>query len=73
MNSLTLLKYYCDIFVDTMATILEQKHYIQKKKAVLCWNAVILGKKIYGTFKKQHGLPDALSKGFSFKCLSVMI
>ena len=30
-------------------------------------------KKKYLSKFKQHGLPDALSKEFSFKCLSVMI
>ena len=35
------------------------KCYYSKKKYLLKW--------------KQHGLPDALSKEFSFKCFSVMI
>ena len=44
---------------------------MKTKKALLCWNAVILGKK-YLSKLKQHGSPDELSEEFLFKCLSVM-
>ena len=42
MNSLTHLKYNCDIFVVIIVTILEQKQYTLKERKLLCWNAVIL-------------------------------
>ena len=72
MNSLTHLKYDCDIFVVTMVTILEQKHSIWKQRSYFTLKCYYSRKK-YLTKLKQHGLRDALSKEFSFKCLSVMI
>ena len=52
-----------------MVTILEQKQHIWKQRSVL--KCSYSGKK-YLSKLKQHGLPDALSKEFMFKCLSVM-
>ena len=72
MNSLIHLKYDCDIFVVTMVTILEQKRSIWKQRK-LFYVEMLLFQEKYLTKLKQHGLPDALSKEFSFKCLSVMI
>ena len=72
MNSLTHLKYDCDIFLITMVTILEQKHSISKQRKLFYVEMLLFQEKNL-TKLKQHRLPDALSKEFSFKCLSVMI
>ena len=72
MNSLAHLKHDCDIFIVTISNNLRAKALdIKTNKALLCSNAVILGK-IF-TKIKAHGLPDALSEEFLFKCLSAMI
>ena len=72
MNSLTHLKCDCDIFVVTMVTILEQKHSIWKQRKLFYIEMLLFQEKHLSKLK-QHGLPDALNKEFSFKCLSVMI
>ena len=66
------LKYDCDTFVVTMVTISEQKHSIWKQRKLFYVEMRLIQKK-YLSKLKQHGLPDALSKEFSFKCSSVMI
>ena len=72
MNSLTHLKYDCDIFVVTMVTILEEKHSIWKQRKLFYIEMLLFQEKHLSKLK-QHGLPDVLNKEFSFKCLSVMI
>ena len=55
-----------------MVTVKNKIIIAENKEAVLCLNAIYLGKHIF-IENKQHGLPDALSEEFSLKCLSVMI
>ena len=72
MNSLTYLKYDCNIFVVTIATILEQKHSIWNEESYFTLKCCY-SRKQYLSKLKQYGLPDALSKELSFKFLSVII
>ena len=72
MNSLTHLKYDCDIWVVTMVTI-KNKSIISESKESSFVLKCCYSRKKYLSKLKQHGLPDALSEEFSLKCLSVMI
>ena len=56
-----------------MVTILEQKHSVCKQRKLFYIKMLFFQKKKYLTKLKQHGLLDAMSKEFSFHCLSVMI
>ena len=47
MNSLTHLKYDCDIFVVTMVTILEQKHSIWKQRKLFQVEMLLFQGKIF--------------------------
>ena len=47
MNSLTHLKYDCNIFVATMVTILEQKQYIWKQWKLFCVKMLLFLGKIF--------------------------
>ena len=54
-----------------MVTILERKHS-ENKESYFTLKCCYSGKKKLSKLK-QLGLPDALSKEFSFKCVSIMI
>ena len=62
-------------FVVTMVTILEQKHYIWKQRKLFYVEMLLCcySRKRYLSKLKQHGLPDAYIKEFSFQCLPLMI
>ena len=47
MNSLTHLKYDCDIFVVTMVVILEQKHSIGKQRKLFYVEMLLFWEKIF--------------------------
>ena len=71
MNCLTHLKYDCDIFCYDGNHLTTKALYLKTKTSLFikcCYSW-----KKYLPKLKQHGLRDALSEEFSFKCLSVMI